>query len=339
MTDRRQAGVPLTISNGVAFNTPALVQLRIGNDRPVSVILDTGSVGVRLFSNVVTTSASSGVTASSQRDVVTFADGSIWSGVVAEARVRLEGLSTAKAVPFELVHGIACQANRPECPAHGGFLAEEAQGYDGVLGIGLSGPDGDDPVTNPILSLPGEYGRSWSVNLADATGPNGSGELVLGAPAPQHPAVVIHLTPYGSADGAISWDDEPVLCWTIATKELCGSTIFDSGSGFMYVTSQSLHSVPTQPGPGSTDLVTGDAPVSVSKSAGASAFWSFDSGGEPGVYAVAVVDGNPISINRGVQAFFSLDFRRAPSRSPIRPCRVGSDGSSVRGPGSWATWR
>lgn len=297
------------------FNAPVVVQVAIGNNKAVPVTLDTGSVGLRVFANALSTADQSGVEMSRRSDSVQFDDGSMWAGSVATAKVHIDGVTTAAAIPIQIVRSISCVPRQSQCPANGGINAEEREDSDGILGVGLSGPLAGDPVTNPLLSLPGPLGRSWSVSLS-SPGPNGTGQLLLGAPGATSPVTEIHLALLGTAGGRPVWDDMPNLCWGIGMTHLCAPTIFDSGSELMHVASNLVDSMRASFGVLSVDTLAGSVPVEVAVP-GHAPFWSFDSGDEPGVNAVAVQSGQLTTVNTGIQAFASLIIRYDPIAGTI----------------------
>jgi hypothetical protein len=178
------------------------------------------------------------------------------------------------------------------------------------MGIGLHGPPPGDPVTNPLLSLPGKFGWVWTVDMTNSgTGENGA--LVLGSPALAHPLVRLSLTSMGSSHGDLIWNDYPDLCWLIGQHHRCGPTILDSGSSFADIGSPHLyvHAVPL---PGLGRLISGDQAVSISLPGHSAAFWSFDATG-PGSGAVSVANvGWPfLDTGEGVFLAFEVQYNNA----------------------------
>lgn len=295
-----------TSSNG---NMSPIVEVTIGDNPPVPLTLDTGSVGMRVFSRVIDGSPSSGVSRTSRRDAITYADGSDWSGNIATAIVTIGGIKTTTAVPFELVDKVVCEESTPQCPAAGGTASYQYYGSDGILGIGLYGTQPDDPASNPLLGLPGAYGQYWAVQMAQDRGPDTDGHLVLGSPAPSTGTTVIHLESVWTDAGDLAWNDAPRLCWEIASRSYCEPTVFDTGSQLMYIKSKFLfdrHAVSCACF--GDKMLASDLPVSVSLSKQDHPFWTFTSGGDPGASEVNVADTGQQIVNSGVQAFFGRDF-------------------------------
>jgi len=148
-------------------------------------------------------------------------------------------------------------------------------GVDGILGIGLHGPAASSPVINPLLSLPGKYGRVWMLDMTNAVG-DGTGALTLGPSPFDRPLVRIQLSPLGPPQPAKIWNDEPDLCWMIANHRMCGPTVFDSGATFGYIGSTGLYAQAISPGPELPRLIPANQAVSISIPGHRAAFWSFD---------------------------------------------------------------
>jgi hypothetical protein len=75
--------VPLTFdqsSYGAAFDPPPIIDVTIGQDHVVPVLLDTGSVGLHIFANAISASSWPGVKVWSERETVQTLDGTLWSG-------------------------------------------------------------------------------------------------------------------------------------------------------------------------------------------------------------------------------------------------------------------
>jgi hypothetical protein len=303
--------VPLTFdqsSYGAAFDPPPIIDVTIGQDHVVPVLLDTGSVGLHIFANAISASSWPGVKVWSERETVQTLDGTLWSGTIASATLRFGSLRTRSAVPFQLIDAERCGEDGLglSCVSDGQQDALKAVGADGILGIGMDGPAPGDPVINPLLSLPGKFGRAWTVDMTNASA-GGSGALILGPPPLHQPLVRLKLTSMGSSHGEPIWDDQPELCWVIGQYRLCGPTIFDSGSDFADIGSPHLytHAIPE---PGLPRLIGGNEAVSISLPGHSTAFWAFDATG-PGVGAVAVADARWPFLDTGEGAFLSFEIQ------------------------------
>jgi hypothetical protein len=318
--------VPLTFdqsSYGAAFDPPPIIDVTIGPGHTVPVLLDTGSVGLHVFASAISASSWPGVTVWSQRETVQTLDGTVLSGPIASATLRFGSLKTTKPVPFQVVDATRCRGNglAVGCQAGGDEDALKAIGADGIMGIGLDGPPPGDPVTNPLLGLPGEFGRVWTVDMTEAgTGENG--ELVLGPPPLPHPLVRLSLNSVGSSHGEPVWNDEPELCWVIGQYRLCGPTILDSGSSFADIGSPHLYPHAVQL-PGLPRLVGGNQAVSISLPGHSGAFWSFDATG-PGSGAVSVADARWPFLDTGEGVFLAFEVQYDNATGTITIANPGS---------------
>ncbi len=283
------------------------ITVKVGNDpNPLHVVLDTGSVGLRVFSNLLPTGQGKGIDVTAQQDSVEYVDGTQFSGPVADALVHVGKLMTTRTVPFQLVNSVTCDPQIPYCPASGGAAQFEADDVDGIMGIGLGGAYQGDPTTNPLLSLPAPYRDSWSIAMS-GSGVNlpAPGTLLLGAQDPANPAAQFSLQQQGAAaDGSPSWNDQFNLCWDVGGLSNCDLTVFDSGSDLTVLSGSGFASVPTD-APGQIATLTTGTQVQCSQEVDGNPLWSFDAGGGT-MQTVYVVPGGNDSVNSGVQAFYSF---------------------------------
>jgi hypothetical protein len=196
-----------------------LVRVSVGSDPPVTVVLDTGSVGLRVLATRLHLGAAAGISVTSRPVSVTFADGTRDRGTIARAKFHIGGLTSTKAVPFELVKRSTCTLS--DC--HGLAQVNQEYGIAGTLGIGMSSPWRGTP--NPLRLLANPYGSSWQVRIGTAVTQTTTGQLVLGAHLPSS-GTTYQLQPQGDS----SWSDEVPVCWTIGTRRFRLPTVFDTGS-------------------------------------------------------------------------------------------------------------
>jgi hypothetical protein len=302
---------PVTVDLGnERFGTPPpgipTVRVAVGADRPVAVDLDTGSVGLRVFGNLLPTGPASGITRTGQRVRVSFADGERLWGDIAYATVSVGGVRTTARVPFELVTRASCIAGHPQCPGADGLHGLEAAGAQGIMGVGLSGPVGPSAPDNPLLRLPDPYRDSWSISLrrGAATG----GRLILGAPAPPggEQRAAFQMTPGGVApDGTPAWDDVVYTCWTVGARQRsCGPTLFDTGSSSAVAEGATFH-VPLTLGFNSFHRVASGLRVRVGGPQRGQLFWSFVTGSRLGVDTLVTTSGHRL-FSSGMQLFRSF---------------------------------
>lgn len=296
-----------------------VIKVRIGNNRPIPVLLDTGSVGLRVYAPAIRLGRHSGITLTARRQSATFADGTFESGVTGNARVEVGSLKTARSVPFALVSHIGCRSDIPDCPGAAGMRGFTSAGEYGILGVGLRrNPEG---IPNPLLSLPRAYARSWSIELTES-----GGSLVL-RPQVSGPAIAqLPLRPdrKGARGGARTWrDDQAKVCWAEVDLRgtACEPTLFDTGSttmiwygGLLGHSDTSIDRVLVNPG----EYVAAWQPGS------ASPFWTFTSGSEFSHDSVIALRGGHPLVIVDVQAFlqFSIAYDDTRGRIALYPQTV-----------------
>ena len=228
----RMVTAPLsTASNGI-------VEIRIGESEPIPVMLDTGSVGLRLFSGAWL-SAPRGVAVSKEALSTGSPAGSKSAGAMKGVRVSapfsIGGIAATNNLDFQLV----ATTN----PYINGW---KAKGVYGILGVGVS----RSALPNPLAELPGSAGQGWSIHfsrnlVADKGRPSA---LILGAPAPGDAVASLPMVPQGTGlNGGLLWNDHAVnACWKIGrTPSACVSTWFDSGFHVLRVKGLVFRAAPT----------------------------------------------------------------------------------------------
>jgi hypothetical protein len=209
--------VPIrTIDTPGTSGQSGIVEIRVGNSAPFAVMLDTGSVGLRVFPGAWGSKPTS--VKLSPEKITTISAGQSFKGAIGRAPMTLSGVSTAIAVPFQYVN--------TSSPYIGLWTARNVYG---ILGIGT----GKGDLTNPLVALPGSLGLRWSVHFERQIGGVGRlGSLVLGAEAPTNTEMDFDLPAVGkNINGALLWDDHSAQgCWRFGNNpEWCGDTWFDSG--------------------------------------------------------------------------------------------------------------
>lgn len=260
--------VPITVS-GKPYPVLPTVLVTIGKAAPVPLLLDTGSVGLRVFTRSLGSLEDAGVSVTDTPISVEFGSGDVYNGRCATAGVRIGGLSTTSgAVPFQLVDSVTCGSANPNCPN-----PEAPGGTAGILGIGLH----SDALPNVLDYLPGVAGH-WSVHLDGDTG-----QFLLGANSPASPIASFSLSGQGEESVIPTWDDHAVnLCWSIGpAAPTCVPTMFDSGAVNINLWDQALaREAGVTPSPAGTRVPAG-IPITVS-APGGQAFWNWESGSLPG---------------------------------------------------------
>ncbi len=210
--------VPIrTIDTPGTNGQSGLVEIRVGKSAPFAVMLDTGSVGLRVFPGAWGSKPGS-VKLSSDR-LVSSSVGQNFKGFLGKAPMTFSGVTTALSVPFQYVNTSSSYVK----------LWTDRNVY-GILGIGT----GAGELTNPLMALPGALGLRWSVHFQrDVAGGAGRlGSLVLGGQASSTTSMVLDLPFAGkNINGALLWNDHAAKgCWRFgAQPEWCGDTWFDSG--------------------------------------------------------------------------------------------------------------
>jgi hypothetical protein len=228
--------VPVTVHMPVrTVETPGrnghngTILMRLGDSRPIRVIVDTGFSGLLIFPNAWGRTPD-GVTIKPQRGSFRIPHGPTVGTLTGTAVMSFSGVSTTSALPFEY----AQRTNR--------YLERwEDLGVYGLLGVGAAG---GGSMTNPLTALPGTLGRHWSIHF-DRAGPNGA--LVLGAFPPTSSRMTFPLRYIGeNSVGAPLWNDRAANgCWTFAGRPpICVRTWFDAAFTLMRVSGTPFSGLP-----------------------------------------------------------------------------------------------
>ena len=260
-----------------------IVEIVVGRSTPLKVMVDTGSVGLRLWSG-----SHPSMNISTKR-ITTTTGGSTIPGFIGAAPMSLNGVSTTLDVPFQYIN-----TSNP-------YIDQwKRAGVAGILGIGV----GTGDLTNPLVALPGDLGLHWSVHFADlASSSTKPGALILGALAPTNANMFFQLPSAGSnVNGALLWDDHAANgCWKFGTqREVCVPTWFDSGFTVMRVKGRDFSRLPTT---GANQLRSG---TRVTLSVPSSSFVgdSFVAGSTASKNLVRVLDSGKATINTGNSVYF-----------------------------------
>lgn len=309
--------VPVTVAGGQGATIGArpMIEVRVGNSKPVPVLLDTGSTGLQIYAPVVRTGPGTGVSVTTQRDSITYAGGHRFVGVVAHATLRLGRQATSVKVPFGLVKQASCIPSKPLCDAAGGVTHPMPDGAYGILGIGLN--KNSEGLFSPILGMPGRLGQTWSLHLKAK-----SGALVLGArlPAARGLAATVQLRSQGASAGHLAWADSRArLCTALGTVHACAPGVFDSGTFTVQLWGSPLNTVPTIPG---TTRVLPGTSVTVSVPGKARPFWTFPAGVTKSEDALTVERGRHAPfVNYGVQPFYDFTITYGESHGKLALAR------------------
>lgn len=287
--------VPLTVKvpirTVVAPDLEALngvVDVRLGDSAAFPVMLDTGSVGLRVFPGVWSKTPRS-VKLTSTRVVLGTGSRST-TGTLGSAPITIGGVTSTRPVIFQVV------------PTSSPYIEQWlAMGVYGILGVGT----GSSPVPNPLSALPAGAGRHWSIHFTRPVAQRtvALGSLVLGALPPADASATLVLPPEGpNADSVPLWNDhEAKACWTFGhLKEQCVGTWLDSGFHFLRAKGAVFSRVPTQRG----DLVRSGTPITMAASGSGFATWRFVAGTTPSRNVAKVLPKGRAGINTGNAPFF-----------------------------------
>ena len=265
-----------------------IVEIRVGRSAPFKVMVDTGSVGLRVFPGAW--GPRPGGVSIGREQITTSSAGSSMKGLLGRATMTIGGVTTTRPLGFQYVNSSA--------PVVRGWAAKRVYG---ILGIGT----GRYRLSNPLSALPGEAGLSWSVHLGGIprTRTSGLGHLILGAQEPTDAAASFQLPPLGpDGYGALLWNDHAAPgCWTFGrAREQCVDTWFDSGFHPMRVKGAVFSRVRTN----AAKQVRPGTEVSLADAGSAFAFWDFRAGRTASVDEVRLVSSGRAAINTGNAPYF-----------------------------------
>jgi len=291
-----------TIDTPGRTGSSSLMRMRVGSGPTITVMIDTGTVGLRLWG-----AKPAGATVTKE-PLATRLGGKQVPGFVATGRMHFLGVSTTRNVPFQYIS------------TNNAYIKRWKQaGVSGIIGLGV----GDGDLTNPLMSLPGNIGRSWS--LAFSREPS-AGRLVLGALAPADALMHFTVPSQGrNVYGRAIWNDQAANgCWSFdRSVKRCTPTWFDSGFTVMRVKGRAFRSLPVS----SSDRLKRGTEVRLA--AGSSAFYgySFTAGNIGSRSIVKVVPRGAPVINTGNAVFFQYTVTYATTTGDIYLSTPATKGS------------
>lgn len=201
------------------------VQVTAGGGQGGTVLLDTGSTGLRMRQEAL----GPDVKLTDIPVEYSYTSGNVLHGVLGYAIVAFPGsnpaVATAKPIAIQVVQSITCKPEVPHCPK---WKPTEV----GVMGVAYSAV----PAFNPLAQLPGHWSNGFIVIANDQTDPH----LV--------PRIEVGLTPQNSAgyatapfqpatgqqpEGLKAWNTKSVpTCFSVdGGAPGCFATVFDTGAG------------------------------------------------------------------------------------------------------------
>ncbi|MEI8080379.1 MAG: DUF3443 family protein [Actinomycetes bacterium] len=278
----------------------------------VPVLVDTGSPGLRIFQGAVGTS---GIEMGSDAVNVTFADGTMFNGVQAEATVSIGGVATSSPIAIQVVQSASCSPANPSCiGANGLDSLAKVQHFSGILGIGL----GSGAIFSPLMQLAGGPPSSFTIKASPSTG---SGTLALNT-TPTAPVATFQMARGQDLvlpNGVPAWaSDLTTACWAFnKAAPACVPTSFDSGSPYLFASP----SIPGAPPNGQVPKgrTVSLYPVGEGGGAGTQAAWTSSAGTTAGLNQM-VIQEMPTSgtaINTGIAIFTTVGITFDASRGQV----------------------
>ena len=216
--------VPLTMVETSQQTEKAMLQVGVGSLQPLSMPVDTGSVGLVLFA----TPGIPGNETSCSSQTISVSYGNpvrvTYSGVICYGSIGLAGVLATPHIPFALLTSTTFCALNNQCKTP---QQNYANGDYGVFGVGIS--PGDN-LPNPLRTLPGPFGARFMLRL-NANGSEPS-SLIL-APRWRFDAAVfpqfeqstgaLGLPVYDKGQGCVLVNGQPT--------SVCPIVSFDTGNG------------------------------------------------------------------------------------------------------------
>lgn len=198
------------------------------------LLLDTGSAGVRVLASAAGTS---GLVRTTVPDQVTFADGTVFTGVVATAPFQIGSVSAETPVSVQLIDEVSCIDGTDDCSKS---IFDGSGFFSGIIGTSLNERTETDDLFSPVPLFPGNFDTGYIVRTGGFN--SSQGFFVLGLTPINTAGFGIRNFPQvGDAtfpDGTPIWDDEALeVAYTLRDPQ--GSTIvnnslsrtvFDTGS-------------------------------------------------------------------------------------------------------------
>jgi hypothetical protein len=200
------------------------IPVAVAGSRPLDVMLDTGSTGLRMLPGAFPDSA---YTVSDKPSVYGYGSGVRLNGMLAKAPVSLGGIAAPVSIPVQLVQTVDCFPGKPNCPASRVSQADYGiggdglprQGFRGIIGIATA----RGPVDNPLIVI---GAQTWIVVLP-RPGEAGPGKLII-SPDPSELAGYVRVAITG--DGGMHDDIDGCLSLEKIQKMICGTMLLDTGA-------------------------------------------------------------------------------------------------------------
>jgi hypothetical protein len=290
--------VPLTMVETELQTYKAVLQVGVGSLEPLSIPVDTGSVGLVLFA----TPGIPGNDTSCSTEAISVSYGNplrvTYSGVVCYGSINLAGITATPRIPFALLTSTTFCAPKNQCKTP---QQNYADGDYGVFGVGIS--PGDN-LPNPLRTLPGAYGKRFMFRLNPITSEPSS--LIL-APRWRFDAAV--FPQFGQTTGALGLPvyDKGQGCVLINGRpaSICPIVSFDTGNGVPWLHA-TIPDLPTVTGSNGNIYVAPGTTIGVAPRLGGPAAVTLVAGTNfAGEFRYADQKSNLINVS--IQAFFGND--------------------------------
>jgi hypothetical protein len=264
--------IPLTMTQTEDLTDKIALQLGIGSLQPLSIGVDTGSVGLVLFATPGV--PGNGTTCSTQTIQLSYGNPKrvTYGGFVCRGTINLFDRITTPTIPFALLNSIIYCNPKYQCKTP---QQNYADGDYGIFGVGISP---GDRLPNPLRTLPGAYGKRFMFRLnANSSEPSW---LILAPhwrfdaavfPQFEQTAGALGLPVYDKGQGCVLVNGQ------LTTPPTCPLVSFDTGNGvpWLHATIPNLQTVtinkeiyvapgttigiaPRLGGPAAVPLVAGD---------------------------------------------------------------------------------
>ncbi len=250
---------PLPDGGTTQIGLRLVTSLSLQGGAPIEARVDTGSSGVQLLANLLSTTTLNSLSRTQTQITETFPESGIQAtGYLASATVAFGEAATPSPILVAVFDQLSCVAGTI-CPADAGSLEPYVfNGSPCLLGLGMRTSGG---LGNPIVQLPGQ--PSYIVE-APAFGGD-AGTLRIAPSDAEVAAYQVFQLPDGGADalqnGAPAWDDLALPACVddeTAGTQFCGNALLDTGTPVVEVAWQGTQIIEVSPG---TDMSVSIGPT------------------------------------------------------------------------------
>jgi hypothetical protein len=202
--------------------------------RQSELLLDTGSAGVRILASAAGTF---GLVRTAVPDQVSFADGTVFRGVVATAPFQIGSVSSETPISIQLIDEVSCIDGTDDCSKS---IFDGSGFFSGIIGTSLNRRTETDDLFSPVPLFPGNFDTGYVIRTGGFT--SRQGFFVLGLTPSNTAGFGIRNLPQEGdltfPDGTPIWDDEALeVAYTLRDPQgntivnnSLSRTVFDTGS-------------------------------------------------------------------------------------------------------------